>query len=89
MKQSSLSRAEIVACGEHIFNTQIRPQIPSEHRGMYLVLDIDSGEYEVDREDLQATKRLLARCPEAVVYGLRIGHPSAYRLGGFRKAGVG
>lgn len=33
-------------------------------------------------DDLAATKRALAKRPGAVLYGLRIGFPTPYRLGG-------
>ena len=36
------------------------------------MIDIETGEYEVDEDDLQATKRALAKRPEAVLYGVRI-----------------
>lgn len=87
MQQSSLSRDQVAARGEEMYESQIRPLVERQFQGMYLAIDVDSGEYEVAGEDLIATKRLLARCPQAVVYGLRIGHPAAYRLGGVRKAG--
>ncbi|MCZ6873302.1 MAG: hypothetical protein O7G88_07180 [bacterium] len=32
--------------------------------------------------DKVTDKRALAKRPEAVLYGLRIGYPTAYRLGG-------
>lgn len=48
----------------------------------FLVIDIKTGAYEIDADDLVATKRLLASCPNAVIYGLRIGFPTAYRIGG-------
>jgi len=52
------------------------------NRGKFIVIDIETGDYEVDDDDLKATKRVLARRPEAVLYGLRIGYPTAYTLGG-------
>ncbi len=51
------------------------------HRGKYLVIDIETGAYKVDADDLSATKRLLAVRPNAVIYVLRIGFPTAYRIG--------
>jgi hypothetical protein len=45
-------------------------------------VDIETGEYEIDPDDLKATKRALAKRPGAVLYGLRVGFPTAYRLGG-------
>ena len=49
------------------------------------MLDIATGDYETDADDLAATKRMLAKHPDAVLYGLRVGHPAAYRLGGLTK----
>jgi hypothetical protein len=85
MSDSKPTREKIAERGEAIYDRQIRSHVESDHRGDYLVLDINSGEYEIDPEDLIATKRLLARCPDAVIYGLRIGHRAAYRLGSFSK----
>ena len=39
------------------------------------------GNYEIADEDMVATERLLAKNPEAMTYGLRIGFGAAYRLG--------
>ena len=73
---------EVESRGEAIYAEQIRDKVEIEHRGKFLVVNIETGEYEIDEDDLVATKRLLARQSNAVVYGLRIGHPTAYRLGG-------
>jgi hypothetical protein len=45
------------------------------------VVDIETGDYEIDADDLAATKRALAKRPDAILYGLRIGYHAAYRLG--------
>ena len=82
MPKISLSATEIEALGEAIYENKIRINVESSNIGWFLVLDVDSGDYEIDKEDVIATKRLLARLPEATVYGLRVGYPSAYRLGG-------
>jgi hypothetical protein len=46
------------------------------------VIDIETGAYKIDADDLGATKRVLAKPPAAVLYGLHIGYPAAYRRGG-------
>ncbi|MGM0490563.1 MAG: hypothetical protein ACQESR_27880 [Planctomycetota bacterium] len=83
MPDAKYSREEVATRGEAIYERDIRPNVESETKGKYLVLDIETGEYEIDQDDLVATKRVMARCPNAVLYGLRIGYPAAYRLGGF------
>ncbi|HXH13901.1 MAG TPA: hypothetical protein VNP04_29540 [Alphaproteobacteria bacterium] len=73
---------EVAARGEAIYEQQIRAKVEAEHKGEFVVIDIETGDYEIDADDLTATKRALAKRPEAVLYGLRIGYPTAYRLGG-------
>ena len=85
MPDAKYSREEVAARGEAIYEQKIRPNVESQSKGKYLVLDIETGEYEIDQDDLVATKRVMAKHPNAVMYGLRIGYPAAYRLGGFSK----
>jgi len=76
--------AEVAARGDAISEQQIRPNVEAEHQGKFVVIDIATGAYEIDASDVAATKRALAKRPDAVLYGLRIGSPAAYRLGGRR-----
>jgi hypothetical protein len=73
---------EVAARGETIYEQQIRAKVEATHKGQFVVIDIETGDYEIDADDLAATKRALAKRPAAVLYGLRIGYPAAYRLGG-------
>ena len=68
--------------GEALYQQRIRAQVEAQNKGQFLVVDIETGEYEIAPNDLTATKRLLAKLPNAIIYGLRIGFPTAYRLGG-------
>ena len=72
---------EVGRRGQAVYEQQIRSQVEQEHAGKFLVLDIASGAYEIDEDDLTASDRLLAKRPDAILYGLRIGYPAAYRLG--------
>ena len=72
---------EVARRGEAIYEQHLRANVEAQHRGKFLVLDIETGAYEIDDDDLVATKRALATRPDAVLYGLRIGYPTAYRLG--------
>ena len=82
MPYTNYTPKEVASRGEAIYGGQIRDKVESEHKGKFLVIDIETGEYEMHTEDLVATKRLLAKHLNAVVYGLRIGFPTAYRIGG-------
>ncbi len=71
----------VTARGEEIYQQQIRHKVEPQHKGKFLVLDIETGDYEIDAEDLEATMRLLAKHPKAITYGVRIGYPAAYGIG--------
>ena len=73
---------EVAQRGEASYERQIRARVEPEHRGQFVVIDIETGAYELDVDDFVATKQALAKRPGAVLYGLRIGSAAAYRLGG-------
>ena len=72
---------EVGRRGKEMYERSIRAEVEAEHTGEFVVLDILTGDYEVAPDDLTASDRLLSRKPEAVLFGLRIGSPAAYRLG--------
>ena len=72
---------EIGRRGQALYDQQLRAQVEDGNRAKVLILDVNTGDYEIDDEDLTASKRLLERRPEAVLFGVRIGHRAAYRLG--------
>ncbi len=82
MPATKYTPEEIAARGEAIYDRDIRSKVEGLHHGKFLVLDIETGDYEIDDKDITATKRALAKRPDAVLYGLRIGYRAAYRLGG-------
>ena len=76
---------EITALGESIYKEQVQARIGPVEKGTFVVIDVESGDYEIDARDAAATRRLLERRPGAVTYGVRVGHRAAYRhVGGFR-----
>lgn len=82
MPYARFTPEEVESRGEEIYQRQIRQKVEAGNKGKFVVIDIETGEYEVDDDDLRATKRALAKRPEAVLYGVRIGYPTAYNLGG-------
>lgn len=73
---------EVESRGEDLYQQQIRPKVEAANRGKFVVIDIETGDFELDEDDLQATKRALAKRPDAVLYGVRVGYPTAYTLSG-------
>ncbi len=80
MSYSDATSETIAARGEEIYQ-QYRKELEAQHKGQFFVVDIETGNYEIADEDMEATERLLAKNPKAMTYGLRIGFGAAYRLG--------
>jgi hypothetical protein len=82
MAYANYSPHQVESRAREIYERQLRAKIEAGNHGKFVVIDVDSADYDVDADDLEATKRLLGRRPDAVIFGLRIGYPTAYTLGG-------
>ncbi len=82
MSHPRYTSEEIVERGEALYNQQIRDQVETGNEGKFLVLDIETGAYEVDEDELAAVQRAKAKNANAALYIMRIGYATAYRLGG-------
>jgi hypothetical protein len=76
------SKEEIVRRGEELYQRDIRPKVEKGNRGKILIIDIETGDYELDDDQLAAAHRALAKHPGAALYGMRIGYPSLAKIGG-------
>ena len=72
---------EIARRGQALYEERLRAEVDASHRGKFLVLDIETGEYELDVDELAALQRARRKKPDAALYILRIGYPAAYRIG--------
>lgn len=83
MSHPVLADAEIDRRGQELYHTRLRAQLDTpENQGKQLVMDVETGAYELGDDGLAASRRLLARHPGAALYGLRIGYNAVYALGG-------
>lgn len=82
MPYARYSPQEVESRAHEIYEREIRPRIEAGNTGKYVVIDIESGEFELADDDVQATKCMLKKRPNAVLFGLRVGYPTAYTLGG-------
>lgn len=82
MPQTTYTPDEIGRIGTAMYRRQLRSQVMPHDKGKFLILDIESGDYEIDADDTSAEERLRSRRPAEVLFGLRIGYTSAYTLAG-------
>ncbi len=83
MPHARISSEEICRRGQEHYDQHIRAVVETaENIGKQIVIDIETGAYEIDEDGLKASRRHLARRPDAALYGLRIGYDAVYALGG-------
>ena len=68
--------------GQSIYERDIHPRLDAGDDGKFVAIDIETGAYEIGRDDYTVTERLLRRHPHAQMWLLRVGQRTAYRLGG-------
>jgi hypothetical protein len=77
------STHEIVERGKAIFAQQIRERVSAEENvGKFLIIDIETGDFEMDKDEVAASERAHARHPGGAFYGMRIGYQASGTLGG-------
>jgi hypothetical protein len=83
MIQTQLSPKEVCERGDEIYTRDLRDKMETpENIRKILVIDVDSSDYEMDKDHLTAIHRLRDRRPEGVFFSMRIGYPSLGKIGG-------
>jgi hypothetical protein len=75
------SKEEFARRGDEIYERDVRPRIEAGDGGKFVVIDIDTGAYEIDEDELAASDRLLARNADAQLWVTRVGSRYSRRFG--------
>jgi hypothetical protein len=75
------SKEEFARRGDGIYERDVRPSVQPGDEGKFVVIDIDTGAYEIDEDELAASDRLLARNSDAQLWVTRVGSRYARRFG--------
>ena len=74
---------KIARRGQDLYNRSIRSQVETrENIGKIIAIDLNTGNYEIDDNLLEAIDRLQAQFPDAIVWAERIGFNAVYAVGG-------
>ena len=82
MGHPQFSREEIARRGQEVYDREIRAEVEGRFDGKIVVIDIETGDYELDTSGLAASDRILSRHPGAALFGLRVGFPVVESFGG-------
>ena len=77
-----LSKEEFAERGDSVYETIVLPQLNRSDEGKFAAIDIESGEYDLDSDEMVAGNRLRARFPNSQIWMVRVGSRSVHRFGG-------
>jgi len=73
MDEIRVSEEQIVPRGREIYERRVRPELRQEDEGAFVVIDVESGDYEVAADEEEAFARVEARHPGSVFFFSRVG----------------
>jgi hypothetical protein len=78
-----MSGEEVQRRAEELYEQGIRQKVETEGNiGKLLVIDVETGDYEIDTDEIAASRRAMAKHPGAALWMLRIGYDAVHSLGG-------
>jgi hypothetical protein len=75
------TKEEIATRGKAIYEHRLRDKVEAENIGKFLIIDIETGEYEIDEDDFAASRRAHAKHPDGAFFGMRVGYRSSGTIG--------
>jgi hypothetical protein len=81
VNQFRYSKEEFARRGNEIYESQVRSQVEEGNNGMIVAIDIETGAFELAKDTITASDRLLDRHPDAQIWCVRIGHKGVHRFG--------
>lgn len=79
MPRREICPEDAEALGKSVYERKVRPTLEGSEEpiGHFLSVDLDSEDWELDESHLKAALRLLERRPDADVFTVRVGYPTA------------
>jgi hypothetical protein len=84
LRQRRYPKEEFARRGNEIYDRDTLAQVEADHRGEYVAIDIETGAWEMDADELVAGDRLVTRIPDAQTWMTRVGYGYVRRFGAGR-----
>ena len=83
MTRQTMSADEAEARALDIYE-RLKPTLEPQNIGKYIVIDVETGDYELDTDGDAASDRAYRKRPEGIRFGMRVGFPAWGRIGSGR-----
>ena len=82
MRERKYPPEEIARRAAEWYQNSIRAQVETGNFGKRLIIDVDTGEFEIGNDSLEMSRRMIERDPDRQLFGMRIGYPAMSKRGG-------
>jgi hypothetical protein len=76
------SKEEIARRGDSIYQADVLPGLTADDQLKFAAIDVDSGIFELDSDELTACDKLRARVPDPQIWLVKVGTRYLHRFGG-------
>ncbi|MEB3215407.1 MAG: hypothetical protein VKN72_03975 [Nostocales cyanobacterium 94392] len=80
-RQPQYSKEEFARLGDEIYQRDIYPQLQSGNAGKIVAIDVATGAWEIDDDEISACSRLEKRYPNAQIWIVKVGSRYVRRFG--------
>lgn len=81
MPQGRLQKEQVCELGNQFFDERIRELVKDRDPKLYVVIDVNSGDFEIGNDAHAITETLRTRHPESQFFRRHLGTPYAARFG--------
>src|SRR5437763_15475325 len=76
------SKEEFARRGDALVASKVRPKMTAADEDKFVAIDIETGEYELDKNEMNAACRLRKRIPDAQIWLVHVSLGYLHRFGG-------
>ncbi len=76
------SKEEFARRGDALIESKVRPGLTAADEDKFVAIDIETGEYELDKNEMTAANRLRKRVPDAQIWLVHVSLGYLHRFGG-------
>ena len=81
------SKQEFARRGDALVEAKVRPHLTVADEDKFVAIDIETGEYELDKNEMKAADRLRKRVPDPQIWLVHITLGYHHRFGGYGRRG--
>src|SRR5207244_11194366 len=80
--QRRYSKEEFARRGDALVESKVRPKLTAADKDKFVAIDIETGEYELDKNEMKAVGRLRKRVADPQIWLVHVTSGYPHRFGG-------